>query len=147
MPRLMLLLIASTFACAANADGRFWFTPGAISYHSKRNADHNERNGGLGLEYVWPQHHALMIGGYNNSNRNRTYYLLYRYTPWNMGMVKLGGCVGVVTGYEDDEDKPTPGAALVATIEGKHVGGNLLATPRGGNAGGLVIAAQIKFRF
>jgi len=129
------------------AEEHLWFTPGAVSYHARRDEDHNERNTGFGIEYVWNGRHALMAGEYDNSNNDTTHYLLYRYTPWALWKVHLGGCIGLVDGYNSNDGGVLVGAALIAVIESRHVGANLLFVPKDKDGGGWVMAAQLKLRF
>ena len=143
----ILFFCVVLISLTAIAEEHLWLTPGSVSYHARRDEHHNERNTGFGIEYDWNNRHALMAGEYDNSNDATTHYLLYRYTPWELWRVHLGGCIGVVDGYHSNNGSVLVGAALVAVTELRHVGVNFLLVPKDNDGGGWVIAAQLKLRF
>jgi len=126
---------------------RAWVTPGAISYHTDRAARYNERNTGFGVEYEASDKLAYMVGQYHNSIRNTTQYAMVQYTPVMLSeRVRLGVMAGAVNGYSIRDGGWFPMALPVATVEYRHFGVNLSAAPVI-PGGGLVVAAQFKFRF
>lgn len=75
-----------------------------ISKHAS-DADRNgkpwqERNWGAGLRYAIDDSLSVQAGGYRNSQNHISAYGLVDYTPLQLAGVRVGGSIGVATGYE-----------------------------------------------
>lgn len=136
---LALVILISPVAWA----DELWVGPGALSYHTDRSVSHNERNIGLNIEYAWNDQEAVGFGFYKNSNWNITHYAVYRYTPWTLGNIRLGGVVGIADGYKGGIGGVIPAVGAIAVFESKYWGANLLATPY---TGGAILALQFKVK-
>lgn len=159
----MLALLLATPACALAQDamstGRsgpeWWVDVNVASHHFER-ADEflgpgehfNQNNYGAGVEVQWQPRHAVSVGYYRNSVYEDSGYALYHYTPVQLGRhVRLGAMVGLVSGYPGYNDgKPGPAAALVAKVEYRRVGMNLIYLPRVPGSTPDTLGLQLKFR-
>lgn len=93
---------------ASTSFAQVWISPGGVSYHVNRSAGFNEVNHGIAA--TWKQSEALAYsaGSYANSLHLRSYYALARYTPAQIGYVRLGAIGGMVTGYDANGGGPIP---------------------------------------
>lgn len=109
----------------------------------------NEFNPGIGIEVQWQPRHAVAVGYYLNSVDEDSLYALYQYTPLALGrFVRVGGMVGVVTGYPGYNDGGlAPGGGLVAKIEGERFGANLVFLPEISDITPNTLGLQLKYRF
>ncbi|CAN5459186.1 hypothetical protein BH11CYA1_BH11CYA1_00440 [soil metagenome] len=123
-----------------------WLQVGALSYHSNRDGNYNEKNYGIGLLRRLDDESAFAVGYYKNSIHRDTFYATYHYTPYEIGPVKLGLQVGLVTGYKALGGGPVPLLLPLATIEGKRTAVDLTCIPAFGGASS-VCAAQFRFKF
>lgn len=157
---LAALLGASTGAWAQSADARpaaqWWGNVNLVSHHFGDEDDYlapgedfNQSNYGAGVEVQWQPRHAVSAGYYRNSVDEDSYYALYHYTPLALGRyVRFGGMVGAVTGYPGYNDGGLgPAAGLVAKIEGRRVGANLIYLPRVSDVTPHTLGLQFKIRF
>ena len=126
--------------------GEVWLNVGGFSRHFNRQANHNENNLGLGLEYRTSSELSFMAGSYHNSVRKNTHYAAVNWQPWSMGSFKLGAAVGLMNGYPAMNRGGTFFAALpMATYEGRRFGVNLGLIPSMKDVDGAVIL-QFKMR-
>lgn len=109
----------------------------------------NEFNPGIGIEVQWQPRHAVAVGYFLNSVDEDSLYALYQYTPLVFGRhVRVGGMVGVVTGYPGYNDGGlAPGAGLIAKIEGARFGANLIYLPEISDITPHTLGLQLKYRF
>lgn len=108
---------------------------GASAHFGKREdgRPYNWRNAGIGVEYEHSRALAGLAGIYNNSLNDWSGYALARWTPTEIASWRLGGVVGLASGYEANNGGPTPVAALAA-ISPEIVGGvsvQLVGLPNG----------------
>lgn len=123
-----------------------WLQVGALSYHQNRDGNYNERNYGIGILRRIDDESAFAVGYYKNSIHRDTFYATYHYTPYELGPVKLGMQVGLVSGYKALGGAPVPLLLPLATIEGKRTAVDLTCIPSFGGAS-AVCAAQFRFKF
>jgi hypothetical protein len=109
----------------------------------------NEFNPGIGVEVQWQPRHAVAAGYFRNSLDENSLYALYQYTPLRLGRhVRVGGMLGVVTGYPGHNDGGVaPGGGLIAKIEGERIGVNLIYLPYIDDVTPNTLALQFKLRF
>ena len=109
----------------------------------------NEFNPGLGVEVQWQPRHAVAAGYFLNSVDEDSLYALYHYTPLQLGrFVRVGGMLGVVTGYPGYNDGGlAPGGGFIAKIEGRRVGVNLIFLPEITDVTPNTLGLQFKVRF
>ncbi len=109
----------------------------------------NEFNPGIGAELQWQPRHAVAVGYFRNSVDENSLYALYHYTPLQLGrFVRVGGMLGVVTGYPGYNDGGiAPGGGLIAKIEGQRLGVNLIYLPEVSNITPNTLGLQFKWRF
>jgi hypothetical protein len=109
----------------------------------------NEFNPGVGIEVQWQPRHAVAVGYFRNSVDHDSLYALYQYTPLALGRyVRVGGMLGVVTGYPGYNDGGiAPGGGLIAKIEGDRVGANLIFLPQISGVTPSTLGLQLKYRF
>nr|MDQ3057822.1 hypothetical protein [Pseudomonadota bacterium] len=109
----------------------------------------NEFNPGIGVELQWQPHHAIAAGYFLNSVDEDSLYALYHYTPLQLGrFVRVGGMIGVVTGYPGYNDGGiAPGGGFIAKIEGERVGVNLIFLPEITDVTPNTLGLQFKLRF
>lgn len=109
----------------------------------------NEFNPGAGVEVQWQPRHAVAVGYFLNSVDEDSLYALYHYTPLQLGrFVRVGGMVGVVTGYPGYNDGGiAPGAGLIAKVEGQRWGFNLIYLPEVSDITPHTLGLQLKLRF
>jgi hypothetical protein len=126
--------------------GELWLNVGGFSRHFDRQANHNENNVGLGLEYRTSSELSFMAGSYHNSVRKNTTYAAVNWQPLSMGSFKLGAAVGLMNGYPAMNRGGTFFAALpMASYEGRRFGVNLGLIPSMKDVDGAVIL-QFKVR-
>ena len=126
--------------------GELWLNVGGFSRHFNRQANHNENNLGLGLEYRTNEELSFMAGSYHNSVRKSTTYAAVNWQPLSMGSFKLGAAVGLMNGYPAMNRGGTFFAALpMVTYEGRRFGVNLGLIPSMKDVDGAVIL-QFKVR-
>lgn len=108
----------------------------------------NEFNPGIGAELQWQPRHAVAVGYFLNSVDEDSLYALYHYTPLQLGrFVRVGGMLGVVTGYPGYNDGGiAPGGGLIAKIEGQRFGINLIYLPEINNVTPNTLGLQFKLR-
>ncbi|MBA3487601.1 MAG: hypothetical protein H0T88_10515 [Lysobacter sp.] len=109
----------------------------------------NEFNPGIGVEVQWQPRHAVAAGYFLNSVDEDSLYALYHYTPLQLGrFVRVGGMVGVVTGYPGFNDGGiAPAGGLIAKIEGERWGVNLIFLPEVSDITPNTLGLQLKRRF
>lgn len=109
----------------------------------------NEFNPGIGVEVQWQPRHAVAAGYFLNSVDEDSLYALYHYTPLQLGrFVRVGGMLGVVTGYPGYNDGGIgPAGGLIAKIEGARVGANLIYLPKVSGSVPHTLGLQFKLRF
>jgi hypothetical protein len=141
---------------AARAGPQWWGNVNLVSYHLGGEDEFlapgesfNQENWGGGLEVQWKPRHAVSAGYYRNSVDEDSLYALYHYTPLELGrLVRVGGMVGVVTGYPGYNDGGlAPAGGLVAKVEGDRVGVNVIYLPRIADVTPHTVALQFKLRF
>ncbi|TZF89915.1 hypothetical protein [Cognatilysobacter lacus] len=107
----------------------------------------NQANYGAGVELEWQPRHGASAGYYRNSVYADSWYALYHYTPLQLGRhVRLGAMVGLVSGYPGYDGHAGPAAALVAKIEYRRVGANLVYLPHVPGSTPNTLGLQLKFR-
>lgn len=139
-------MLAATAAAAEPAN--LWATPGGVSYHlTHRERNHNEVNGGFGIEYQHSDARATMLGVYRNSQDRWSRYALYQWTPVAMGKyVRVGAQGGLVDGYR--KLGVTPVIVPTASIETRRYGLNVSFLPEVKSANNAAaITLQFKARF
>ena len=109
----------------------------------------NEFNPGIGVELQWQPRHAIAAGYFLNSVDEDSLYALYHYTPLQLGpFVRVGGMLGVVTGYPGYNDGGlAPGGGFIAKIEGQRFGANLIFLPKISGVTPNTLRLQFKLRF
>lgn len=109
----------------------------------------NEFNPGIGAELQWQPRHAVAVGYFLNSVDEDSLYALYHYTPLQLGrFIRVGGMIGVVTGYPNYNDGGiAPGAGLIAKVEGQRWGFNLIYLPEVSDVTPNTLGLQLKLRF
>lgn len=71
------------------------------SYHAESNHNYNEHNLGIGLRLKHPsQDKQYVIGTYNNSLYNQSYYAGVYKTAWKNEVISVGYIMGGVIGYD-----------------------------------------------
>jgi hypothetical protein len=115
-----------------------WLTVGVRSYHVDRRGQ-EEWNFGAGLERRYSAAWAGGIGAYRNSSGDASLYAVAAYSAFQRGSWRFGAVGGVVSGYEPDACVL---GGLMASVEGKRMGVNLIFVP---GAGGVAFA-QFKWR-
>ena len=141
--KILLLALGFLAAAPALAADAIWLTATVRSYHFDRGSQ-NEANYGLGVEYATSPRWTFAVGEYRNSRNHTTFYGFANWTPLQVGAVKLGAGVGGVTGYANSV---SPVAHLLAAVEGKAVGANLVFFPPYGRNTTGVLGLQLKWRF
>ena len=137
------------------APPEWWVDVNVASHHFERADEYlgpgehfNQNNYGAGVEVQWQPRHAASAGYYRNSVDEDSWYALYHYTPLSLGEhVRVGGMVGLVSGYPGyNHGDPAPAAALVAKMEYRRVGLNLVYLPRVPGSTPNTLGLQLKFR-
>lgn len=105
------------------------------SVHFRNRPDGRRFNGanyGAGIEYEHDRAVGFAAGAYLNSIDRTTGYVLARLTPIEAASWRLGGVVGLASGYEANHGGPTPVAALAAVSpEWRGVSVQLVGLPNG----------------
>ena len=138
-------------ATAAEFSPQVWLNPGIYSFHFNRNTDHRENNIGIGAEVLVTDDHALMVGSFINSDRQRSEYGLYQWRPlhWQLSFAKVsaGIAVGAFDGYPKYHNGGWFAAALpLLAVEGDRLGVNLAVIPNLSNRLSGAVAIQVKLR-
>lgn len=152
---VLLLLLA---CCAAQAQDppQWWGNLNLASTHFGGEDEFlgpgesfNEFNPGIGVEVQWQPRHAIAAGYFLNSVDEDSLYALYHYTPLQLGrFVRVGGMLGVVTGYPGYNDGGiAPGGGFIAKIEGQRIGVNLIFLPEISGVTPNTLGLQFKLRF
>lgn len=131
-------VLAKAFACD-------WWVASIASHHfgPGSDRDYEQKNYGLGCERQLTERTNLVAGFYRNSLRIDSTYVGVAWTPLRYGSVGLGTVAALVSGYERE---PVKAVFPVVSIEGRHLGANLLfVPPTKTNVGALGL--QVKFRF
>ena len=155
---LLPLLAAACAAAPAQerAPAEWWVNANIGSHHLGDEDDFlaegesfNEFNPGAGVEVQWQPRHAVSAGYFRNSVDGDSLYLLYHFTPLQVGRhVRLGGMAGVVTGYPGYNDGGVaPAGGFVAKIEGERFGANLILLPPLDDVTPATLGLQLKLRF
>lgn len=89
------------YVTAEETGARMWLSLGSVSYHPDRTKGYNERNAGIGFEYTFTENSSVMVGRYNNSVRQDSNYLAYKWQPITAfnDHIKLGISAGYLDGY------------------------------------------------
>jgi hypothetical protein len=124
-----------------------WLNPGAYSYHFQRDKGFNNNNYGLGAEYRYSTVGSIMVGGFYNSDRYTSHYVVWHWQPLGLGPVRFGAVAGAIDGYP----KMLNGGwffAVIPTvgIDYKYIGARLLLVPSYQNRLHGAISLQLKFR-
>lgn len=108
----------------------------------------NQSNYGAGVEVQWQPRHGASAGYYRNSVYEDSWYALYHYTPLSLGRhVRVGAMMGLVNGYPGYNDgHAAPAGALVAKIEYRRIGANLIYLPHVPGSTPNTLGLQLKFR-
>ena len=144
---LALLIVGAGIWASAKAD--LWLVSTVASWHEKDNG-YNEQNFGLGFEYGISDSTRLTVGQYRNSfYRNSIYGALQ--TKWFCGVLVVQVCAataaGFVSGYNGQyEEVYSPMVVPVVTVEGRHLGANLMVIPGLGGSG-WIFGLQVKGRW
>ena len=159
LPALMSLLLLTTACGSARAQAappQWWGNLNLASHHFSgedgflaQGDRFNEFNPGIGVEVQWQPRHAVAAGYFRNSVDENSLYALYHYTPLQLGRyVRVGAMLGVVTGYPGYNDGGlAPGGGVVAKIEGKRFGANLIYLPQISDVTPNTLGLQVKLRF
>lgn len=136
-----VFIVCALLASTAHAD-ELWLTSGFLSKHDK--AGRNENNDGAGLELGLGEGWAVAAGQYRNSMNRDSRYAAAVWQPWApVAHVRLGGVVGVVSGYGQ---ALTPLLLPALSVNTRYLGFNLLAIPSVGRVRSASVALQIKVR-
>jgi hypothetical protein len=128
--------------------GDVWGSLNLTSLHAKTEKRMNQRNLGVGLEYHHNEELVLMAGGFYNSHRRRSAYLLGGWTPLEWKGARFGLAGGLVNGYpKHNNGKLYPAAAGLIRLEGERVGANIFIIPPFVKDTPLTIGFQVKYRF
>ncbi|GAB6195833.1 hypothetical protein [Lysobacter xanthus] len=159
LPLLLLAAAVPAVAQEATATGRAspeWWADINVASHHFEDADEylgpgehfNQNNYGAGIEVQWQPRHAASAGYYRNSVYEDSWYALYHYTPLALGRyVRLGGMVGLVSGYPGlNNGNAGPAGALVAKVEYRRVGMNLIYLPKVPGSTPNTLGLQLKVR-
>ena len=125
----LLAALSAAHAEETEFSKKVWVSPGFISYHFDRNADLNETNQGIGLEYTISPSQSIVAGSFKNSERSQSTYIGSSYQPWHFGNFKFGAVVGVINGYSGTVGGFTPMVAPVISYEHSKMGANVLLIP------------------
>lgn len=159
--RSILILLALGSACASasaqtRTDPQWWgnLNVGSRHFGGEREfldpgESFNEFNPGIGVEVQWQPRHAVAVGYFLNSVDEDSLYALYHYTPLQLGRyVRVGGMLGVVTGYPGYNDGGlAPGGGFIAKVEGDRWGFNLIFLPEISEVTPNTLGLQVKRRF
>jgi len=141
---MLLLAFSSIQKCSAS---ELWVNVGGLSKHFEDNG-RNEVHQGLGVEYRMSSELSAMVGYHKNSLDLRTTYAAVNYQPLNIGPLKIGASVGVMTGYPQKNNGGGFFAAIpLITYEGDKFGANFGVIPDIPNQhveGAVVL--QLKFK-
>jgi hypothetical protein len=151
-------LILSAAACGAEASGfisiaeskpvsELWLNPGFYSYHFQKDKGFNNSNFGLGGEYRYTTTGSVMLGIFDNSDRQTSRYLGWCWQPIESGPVRFGAVVGAIDGYPHMLNGGWFVAVIpTASFEYKNVGANLLFVPSYKDRLHGAISLQVKVR-
>jgi hypothetical protein len=124
--------MADTFEVIESAPLKeVWLNAGFYSYHFDRNADLNDSNPGLGVEYRFSTVASATAGRFYNSDRAYSNYIGVYYQPFKVGPVRLGAVVGGFNGYPKMRDGGWfPALIPTASFEYQRVGVNVAFVPK-----------------
>lgn len=124
-----------------------WLNPGFYSYHFDENKSFNSINYGFGAEYQFSSVASVTIGTYRNSYYHQSQYVGMYWQPIAIGPIKMGLVAGGFNGYSNTNNGGWFPAALPAfSIEGQHVGLNLLFIPTIPNRVSGSLSLQLKIK-
>lgn len=136
----------------ARAREERWLSFGAYSKHFGDSAligsqaEYEQNNRGLGVEYRFDPTHRLGVGSFRNSFSKDSSYIAYGYTPLGFERLRAGVVAGVVTGYRRGSDLPSFALIPVLALEGRRFGINLTGVPRIGDTLDGQVTLQLKVR-
>lgn len=148
--------LVASFAARAEQAPQWWGVASIGSYHFESADEYlgpgqsfNESNLGAGLEVQWRKRHGVAAGVFRNSVDETSRYVLYQYTPLDLGrFVRVGGALGVVDGYPGYSDGDfAPGGGFLLKAEGERLGANLILLPRIPDSTPWTLGLQVKVRF
>lgn len=139
---LLLIAAVGVFGKAASCE---WWVVSVASHHygPGSHKDYEQRNWGLGCEHGVAKDVRFVAGVYRNSIRIDSQYVGFSWSPLRWGPVALGTVAAMVSGYERE---PVKAIFPVVSIEGRHLGANVLVVPPT-NANVGAIGLQAKFRW
>jgi len=155
---LALSLACITAAPAAETPGwistteakpvsELWVNPGFYSYHFDKDKGFNNDNFGIGAEYRYTTTGAVMLGIFDNSDRQTSRYVGWLWQPLASGPVRIGAVVGTIDGYPHMLNGGWF-AAVIPTVsyEYRRLGANLLIVPSYQNRLYGAISLQLKLK-
>jgi hypothetical protein len=155
---LVIGLILSPVVSAADTPGyisiaepkpisELWLNPGFYSYHFQKDKGLNNSNFGLGGEYRYTTTSSVMLGFFDNSDRQTSRYVGWCWQPLGLGPFRVGAVVGAIDGYPNMLDGGWFAAVIpTASFEYKNIGANLLFVPSYKDRLYGAISLQLKFR-
>lgn len=126
---IILLAALALLPQASAKDKDVWVSTMVRAYHTDRKQGYNENTLGLGWEVHASDKLRYALGGYNNSFNRASYYGSVAYMPLQFGHLRVGGMVGIITGYKTYNYGPGPMAAGVVSYEKNGKGWNLIVVP------------------
>lgn len=155
---LVIGLAISAVASATEAPGyisiaepkqinELWLNPGFYSYHFQKDKGFNNSNFGLGGEYRYTTTSSVMLGVFDNSDRQISRYAGWCWQPIVSGPVRFGAVVGAIDGYPNMLNGGWFIAVIpTASIEYKNIGTNLMFVPSYKDRLYGAISLQLKLR-
>lgn len=149
---LCAAFLAALFAGEARAADTYVIAHGASKHGSTADSyKFNEVNLGAALRLDLTDTHGLQAGVYRNSYYKLTAYAGYQYTPVRIGAVRLGGFVGLASGYKAQSAlnvgalSVVGGAYAVADFDSYTVA--VRAAPKMSPKTTSVVALEVGFKF
>ena len=144
-----LLLIAAVGVFAKTIASDIWVVSTVASWHEK-GKDYNEQNFGMGIEYGLNESSRLSLGQYRNSYYKNSIYAAIQ-TRWLcttlVAQVCAATAAGFVSGYTGQyEEVYQPAVIPFITVEGRHLGANIMVVPGFGGSG-WIFGLQLKSRW
>lgn len=151
------LLGRCSFA-AEETPTKVWLSPGAVTTHSKPTFDdgsgtpraYNGANGGLILRIAPSEAWSVAAGQVRNSEHHPSRFVMAHAAPWRwrtaLGTVKVGGAVGLASGYQRFDRQLGPAALFTAGIEADAVSVQAFMAPpieKGGGVLGVTVEVRI----